>query len=96
MRANTTAYYRDLDAHHHLHPFTDAKDFNARGVRVVAKVKGIWLETSEGERLIDDMAGLWCVNIGYGSAQPARSPVPTSTTFLGPQFLIGGADNGLE
>ncbi|MEX2648517.1 MAG: aspartate aminotransferase family protein [Alphaproteobacteria bacterium] len=72
MRANTTAYYRDLDAHHHLHPFTDAKDLNAKGVRVVTKAKGIWLETSEGERLIDGMAGLWCVNIGYGREELAR------------------------
>jgi putrescine aminotransferase len=72
MRANTTAYYRELDARHHLHPFTDAKDLNAKGVRVVARAKGIWLETTEGERLIDGMAGLWCVNIGYGREELAK------------------------
>jgi len=72
MRANTTAYYRELDAHHHLHPFTDTKDLNTKGVRVVTRAKGVWLETSEGEKLIDGMAGLWCVNIGYGREELAK------------------------
>ncbi|MGH6718990.1 MAG: aspartate aminotransferase family protein [Alphaproteobacteria bacterium] len=72
MRANTTAVWRELDARHHLHPFTDTKDLNAKGVRVVTRAKGVWIETSDGERLIDGMAGLWCVNIGYGREELAK------------------------
>jgi len=72
VRANTTAHWRALDARHHLHPFTDTKDLNAKGVRVITRAKGVWIETSDGERLIDGMAGLWCVNIGYGREELAR------------------------
>lgn len=54
------------DAAHHLHPFTDTNALNAAGVRVITRAEGVWLTDSEGHRIMDAMAGLWCVNIGYG------------------------------
>ena len=54
------------DAAHHWHPFTDTADLNARGVRVIKSAQGVWLTDVEGKRYIDGMAGLWCVNVGYG------------------------------
>ena len=35
-------------------------------MRVITAAKGVWLKDSEGEEVLDAMAGLWCVNIGYG------------------------------
>ena len=32
----------------------------------MVKGDGIWLWDSEGNRILDGMSGLWCVNIGYG------------------------------
>lgn len=55
-----------LDAAHHLHPFTDTKELNAEGPRVITRADGVWLTDSDGRRYLDAMAGLWCVNIGYG------------------------------
>ena len=55
-----------LDARHHLHPFSDNGDLAKRGTRIIEKADGIWLTDGEGRRLLDGMAGLWCVNIGYG------------------------------
>lgn len=66
MTAKATAVWQDLDRHHHLHPFTDTKELNATGVRVITRAEGVYLWDSEGERIIDGMAGLWCVNVGYG------------------------------
>lgn len=60
------ATLRATDAQHHLHPFTDTASLNAKGARVITKAKGVYLWDSEGERLIDGMSGLWCVNMGYG------------------------------
>ncbi len=66
MTTNATAVWREMDRRHHLHPFTDAKVINKAGVRVITRAEGVYLWDSEGNRLLDGMAGLWCVNIGYG------------------------------
>ena len=64
---NSTTWWRESDRRHHLHPFTDTKALAAKGgTLVVTKADGVYLTDSEGQRLLDGMAGLWCVNIGYG------------------------------
>jgi putrescine aminotransferase len=55
-----------LDAKHHLHPFTDAGALNAVGTRIIERAEGVYLYDTEGKKFIDGMAGLWCVNLGYG------------------------------
>jgi len=61
-----TAELQAIDAAHHLHPFTHSNQLAEKGVRVITAAKGVWLKDSEGEEVLDAMAGLWCVNIGYG------------------------------
>ncbi len=67
-----TAELQALDAAHHMHPFTAGAALAAKGVRVMTRAKGVWLTDSEGNRIIDGMAGLWCVNIGYGRPELAE------------------------
>lgn len=62
----TTAQWQHWDREHHLHPFTDHKALGKQGTRVIERADGIYLWDSEGQRILDGMAGLWCVNIGYG------------------------------
>ncbi|NIE68530.1 aspartate aminotransferase family protein [Burkholderia sp. Ax-1719] len=69
--ARTTAEYRALDAAHHIHPFSDMGSLNKSGSRVIVKAKGVYLWDSEGNQIIDGMAGLWCVNVGYGRKELA-------------------------
>ncbi len=54
------------DAAHHLHPFTDAKQLNDQGTRVITRADGCYIWDANGNKLLDGMAGLWCVNVGYG------------------------------
>lgn len=61
-----TAQWQQLDRQHHLHPFTDHKSLHSHGTRVITRAEGVYLWDSEGNRILDGMAGLWCVNIGYG------------------------------
>jgi len=61
-----TAELQALDAAHHMHPFTDGNELAQKGVRVITGADGVYLTDSEGNRIFDAMAGLWCVNIGYG------------------------------
>jgi putrescine aminotransferase len=66
-----TAELQAIDSAHHLHPFTHGNQLAAKGPRVITSAKGVWLKDSEGEEIIDGMAGLWCVNIGYGREELA-------------------------
>jgi len=61
-----TEEIRRLDAAHYMHPFTDHAALQARGVRVMVRGEGIYLWDSEGNKILDGMSGLWCVNVGYG------------------------------
>ncbi len=55
------------DTAHHLHPFTDYKALAAEGGgRVITHADGVYLWDAQGRRYLDGMAGLWCVNVGYG------------------------------
>ena len=67
-----TAELQALDAAHHMHPFTDAPGLAKKGARVITRGKGVWLTDSDGNRILDGMAGLWCVNIGYGRKELAE------------------------
>ncbi|MGI9394763.1 MAG: aspartate aminotransferase family protein, partial [Boseongicola sp.] len=66
-----TAELQALDAAHHMHPFTMQNGLHINGARVITRGEGAWLIDSEGERILDAMAGLWCVNIGYGRSELA-------------------------
>ena len=62
------------DNAHHFHPFTDHKDLHAAGgVRVITQAKGVHIWDGNGNKLFDAMAGLWCVNIGYGRKELAEA-----------------------
>ena len=67
-----TAELQALDAAHHMHPFTHGTPLNQKGVRIMTSAKGVFLTDSEGHKIIDAMAGLWCVNIGYGREEIAQ------------------------
>src|SRR5450830_334331 len=66
MSTFDTKAIQALDSAHYLHPFTDHAALAAKGARVMVKGEGIWLWDSDGNRILDGMSGLWCVNIGYG------------------------------
>ncbi|WP_372837290.1 aminotransferase class III-fold pyridoxal phosphate-dependent enzyme, partial [Puniceibacterium confluentis] len=61
-----TAELQALDAAHHMHPFTNNAELGQKGARIITRAEGVWLNDSDGNRILDAMAGLWCVNVGYG------------------------------
>lgn len=72
-KSNQTKRWQEMDAAHHLHPFTTHHELAKTGVRVITKAKGVYIWDSEGNRLIDGMAGLWCVQVGYGREELAEA-----------------------
>ena len=57
---------------HHLPPFTDYKGLAKDGIRIISKASGNYIFDNEGNKILDAMAGLWCVNIGYGRDELAE------------------------
>jgi putrescine---pyruvate transaminase len=70
---NLTRHWQALDAAHHIHPFTDAAALAREGARVIVKADGVYLWDSDGNKIIDAMAGLWCVAVGYGNRELAEA-----------------------
>ncbi|MEJ2028849.1 MAG: aspartate aminotransferase family protein [Maritimibacter sp.] len=68
-----TAELQALDAAHHMHPFTANGELAKQGARVITRASGVTLTDSEGQEILDAMAGLWCVNIGYGRDELAEA-----------------------
>ncbi|WP_088049304.1 aspartate aminotransferase family protein [Virgibacillus dakarensis] len=53
---------------HHISQYNDKK----RPV-VVTEGKGAWITDYAGNKYLDGMSGLWCVNVGYGREELARA-----------------------
>ncbi len=75
----TTAEWQRADAAHFLHPFTDFKALAGKGSRIIQRADNIYLWDSEGQKILDAMSGLWCVNVGYGQ----RALVDAATRQMG-------------
>ncbi|MDQ3561198.1 MAG: aminotransferase [Pseudomonadota bacterium] len=61
----------ELDRRYLFHPFTALADHERNGPMVITEGKGVWLKDDKGDSYIDSMAGLWCVNVGYGRREIA-------------------------
>ena len=76
-RTNFTAYdtedLRQKDRDHFIHPWTDFSTFEKEGSDVMAESEGVYVYNSDGDRFIDGIGGLWCVNIGYGREEMAQA-----------------------
>ena len=55
-----------FEEQHHLPPFSDFKSLKKEGTRIITHADGHVIYDSDGNALLDAMAGLWCVNVGYG------------------------------
>jgi taurine-pyruvate aminotransferase len=47
------------------------KPYNPNATIVATKAEGSWVTDADGKRYLDAMAGLWCVNVGYGRTELA-------------------------
>lgn len=66
-----SASLETLDKERVLHPATSIVDHLRTGPRIMAEGSGVTLTDVSGRRYLDAVAGLWCVNIGYGRAEVA-------------------------
>jgi putrescine aminotransferase len=72
IASRSTREWQLADSRHYLHPFTDFKALAEAGARIITRAEGVYLYDSEGQRILDGMSGLWCVNVGYGRRELAE------------------------
>ncbi|PKG21612.1 aspartate aminotransferase family protein [Niallia nealsonii] len=53
---------------HHISPYVEEKP-----AMIAVKGEGAWLTDYDGNKYLDAMSGLWCVNIGYGREELAKA-----------------------
>jgi putrescine aminotransferase len=65
---------RRLDLAHHLPAQQNYRLMEQLGgSRIIARAEGCRIYDADGRELLDGMAGLWCVNAGYGREELARA-----------------------
>jgi putrescine aminotransferase len=78
---NRTRAWQHADSKHHLHPFTTHPELRAAGPRVITHAKGVYIYDSEGHEMLDGMAGLWCVQLGYSNEAVVQAGVEALRTL---------------
>ena len=97
---------RRLDVAHHLPAQQDYQLIeDLGGSRIITSADGCTITDGEGNQLLDGMAGLWCVNIGYGRdeladvASEQMRELPFYNTFFKtvtpPTVLLAGKISSL-
>ncbi len=61
----------DIDRQTVFHPNTAIADHLANGPKIIASASGVRVRDAQGNTFLDAMAGLWCVNVGYGRRELA-------------------------
>lgn len=59
------------DENFFFHPFTALKAHESNGGKIFVSGEKSTLTDESGKKFLDAMAGLWCVNLGYGNAELA-------------------------
>jgi putrescine---pyruvate transaminase len=67
------AELKRIDVAHHLPAQADWQEIeDLGGSRIITHADGCTIHDGDGNRILDGMAGLWCVNIGYGRPELAE------------------------
>lgn len=61
------------DKDHYIHPWTDFSTFKETGSMVLADSDNVHVQDGEGNKYLDGIGGLWCVNIGYAREEMAEA-----------------------
>jgi putrescine aminotransferase len=82
LPASETADLKRLDIAHHLPGQTDYRlRDQLGGSRIITSASGCLIRDAEGNELLDGMAGLWCVTVGYGREELARAAYEQMVTL---------------
>lgn len=98
MATTTAATNRELDLQHLWHANVQHRGLEARPPLEITRAEGCYIYDADGRRYLDAMAGLFCVNVGYGrkqiaaavAEQMAKLPYYPLTQSHGPGAQLAG------
>jgi 4-aminobutyrate--pyruvate transaminase len=61
------------DIAHHLHPYTQLRQFEREGPLVIVRGDGVFVVDEQGKRYLEGMAGLWCASLGFSESRLAAA-----------------------
>jgi len=75
-----------------IHPWDDIVKLGGNQRTLLNKGEGIYVYDSEGNRLLDAPAGMWCVNIGHGREEMAQAVYDQimALTYVSPWSMTTG------
>ena len=73
VAASRNVALEQIDRDHFFHPYTALRTHAEAGPVVVQSGRGIYIRDRNGNEFIDGLAGLWCVNVGYGREEIAAA-----------------------
>lgn len=75
-----------------LHPASSIQDVLDNGTTIFTGGQGVHIQTHNDGEFLDAMAGLWCVNIGYGRKEIGETMLDAATN-LGYATTFAAASN---
>ncbi len=72
MSQTKTALPNELDLSAYWMPFTANRQFKAHP-RIFVAGEGMHYTSADGSKILDGVAGLWCVNAGHGRKEIAQA-----------------------
>ena len=63
----------DLDRRHLIHPWIDLGAARAQKPLIIDQAEGVYVYDADGQKMIDGIGGMWCVNVGYGRDEIAEA-----------------------
>ena len=75
-----------------IHPWDDIVKIGGHQRTLLDKGEGVYVHDSEGNRLLDAPAGMWCVNIGHGREEMAQAVYDQimALTYVSPWSMTTG------
>ena len=75
-----------------IHPWDDIAKIGNHQRTLLSKGDGVYVYDSEGNRLLDAPAGMWCVNIGHGRQEMAQAVYDQimGLTYVSPWSMTTG------
>jgi putrescine---pyruvate transaminase len=65
----STAELKLANARHLWHPMAHPKAMRQTPPKIIVRGEGSWIWDIDGHRMVDGVAGLWTVNVGFGRAE---------------------------
>ena len=69
------------DLQHHLHPYTQLRQFEKEGPLVIVRGEGVEVFDEDGKAYIEGMAGLWCASLGFSEKRLAEAAYKQMNTL---------------